>query len=132
MKSPAHQIALKIAAAGHGTFAGNSGWSVSVGTAPDSPDDTITVYDTGGNGPDTDELDLLNPFFQVRVRAFEYADAYTKQESIQSTLKAIASEVLDTHRWVFVNVSSDIAHIGNDDSDRVLLVCNYQAMRHVP
>ena len=39
-----------------------------VGTEASSPDTTVTLYDTGGEGPDTDELDIERQTIQVRVR----------------------------------------------------------------
>lgn len=130
MKSAAHELALKLDAEYIGVFGGSSGWVISVGTEPDSPGTAITLYDTGGLDPDTDEMDLLRPFVQVRVRSSSYSDAYAKQREIQAALIAIQSEVIEDHVYSFVVVESDILSLGRDDNDRSLFTCNYRVMRY--
>ena len=83
MRSPAHDIALHIAGPGIGTFGGATGWTIAVGTGASSPDTTITLYDTGGEGPDTDELDIERQSIQVRVRSGKKA-ACIKPPTINS------------------------------------------------
>jgi len=34
-----------------GVFGASSGWGIYIGFEPESPDTTITLYDTGGNNP---------------------------------------------------------------------------------
>jgi len=86
MNSPAHDIALYLQSLSFGTLAASSGWAIAVAREPVAPDTTITVYDTGGQGPDTDELDEFLPDIQVRVRAPDYIAAYAKSEGIRAAL----------------------------------------------
>jgi minor capsid protein len=133
VRSAAHDIALHIADAGLGTFGGASGWAVSVGTAPASPDTAITVYDTGGEGPDTDQLDIEQPTIQVRVRSGRsssaYVDAHIKQRAIRALLHAIRGVVISGSRYAAVVMTSEILVIGRDENDRFLMVANYRVMR---
>jgi hypothetical protein len=131
--SPAHLIALFLATRGVGTFAGNVGWSINVAGEPASPPNTVTIYDTGGEGPDTDELDWLRPTLQIRVRAESYAEGYAKQEKIRDLL-VLDQPIAITHKgkqyeFIGVAMQSDILAIGRDESDRHLLTANYRAIK---
>lgn len=122
--SAAYDVAQYLASQGVGTFGGNSGWSINVSREPLSPDNSVTVYDTGGPGLDTDELDLDWVSFQVRVRAVNYLDGYQKQKTIRSLL--MAGFVQDGTKYT-VQQESNIMHIGRDENDRQLLTANYVA-----
>ncbi len=125
MNSPAHDIALYLVANGVGTLPYTSGWAVSLALEPANPDNAVTVYDTGGQGPDTDELDLKRPTFQVRVRSASYVTAYAKQQAIRDLL-ILTQPIGD---FVGIEMTSDILAIGRDESSRHLLTANYQAIR---
>lgn len=129
MNSPAHDIALYLVANAVGTLPWTSGWAVSVALEPPEPNNSVTVYDTGGQEPDTDELDLMRPSLQVRVRSVSYQDAYDKQVQIRDLLilpQPISAEDSD---FVSIQMTSDILSIGRDDNNRHVLVANYLAIR---
>jgi len=127
--SPAHLLALYLAANGQGTFGGSSKWSINVSREPVAPAEAVTLYDTGGDGPDTDELDLLNSTFQVRVRSGNYAEAYAKQEAIRDLLILPAPIVQGTAEFIGIVMTSDILAIGRDENDRHILTANYRATK---
>lgn len=134
MRSPAHDIALHIASVpGIGTFGGATGWTISVATEASSPDTTITVYDTGGEGPDTDELDIERQSIQVRVRSGKqsgaYQAAYDKQHAIRAALINLSGVVMDGSRYLGIVMMSEILTIGRDDNDRFLMTANYRVIR---
>ena len=130
MNSPAHDLALKLDAEYVGVFGSASGWSLAVSTEPDAPVTTITLYDTGGQAPDTDEQDLARPTVQVRVRSESYTDAYSKHMEVRSVFAAISGEQIEGHVYVFVLPETEVVHIGNNENDQVLLTCNYRVMRY--
>lgn len=129
MISPADDIAHYLASAGEGTFNGSSGWAIFVGEEQLEPVTAITVYDTGGAGPDTDELDLFQPTFQVRVRHDDYQIGYAKQLSICDRLILPDMIETDTSRFVNVVMTSEIIPIGRDDKGRCLFTANYRTIR---
>lgn len=131
MKTTAHEIALRLESAGFGTFASQSTllWSINVSIQPDAPNNTITVYDTGGLDPDTDELDLKRPTFQVRVRSLHYQDAATKIQEIARYL-IFQRGVMGDHNYVTINQESEFLDIGSDDNDRAQLTCNFRAIKN--
>lgn len=133
--SPAHLIALYLASNGAGTFGGAAKWSINVSREPVNPPEAVTLYDTGGEGPDTDELDLLGPTFQVRVRGPNYAEAYAKHEAIRDLL-ILDQPITVTPpgasvpaEFIGIVMQSDILAIGRDENDRHLLTANYRATK---
>lgn len=125
--SPAHAVALYLASQGVGTFGGSASWSINVSREPVSPVDAVTLYDTGGPGPDTDDMDVFFNTFQVRVRSANYASAHSKQEQIRGLLLAHPSFLHEDVRYA-VNMETDIMHLGRDDNDRHLLTANYRVI----
>jgi hypothetical protein len=130
--STAYNVARYLATQGIGTWAGSSGWSINVSREAVSPDKCITIYDTGGEEPDTDQLDE-RPTFQVRVRSAKtgdaYLDAHAKQVAIRDLLTAEIPPVMNGVAYVGIMQMSEIASIGRDENDRHLLVANYRARR---
>lgn len=129
MNSAAHDIALKLVDLGIATaFGGNKSWSTHVASEPDSPANTITIYDTAGGEPDTDELNHFRPTFQVRVRGASFEEAYARQEAIKSALITFAGDTA-TSRFILIVMASDIASLGRDTKGNHRLVANYRARR---
>ncbi len=127
-QSPAVDLAKYIAARGVGTWAADSGWSINVASEPASPETAITFYDTSGGEPDTDELDVFRPSFQVRVRSSNYQDAYAKQVAIRDLLIYDPIET-DDYLFSLIVMTSDILPLGRDANNRHLLVANYRSRR---
>lgn len=109
-----------------GTFAGTSGWSIAVAREPLKPDDCITIYETGGDGPDTDDRDELTTF-QVRVRTFDYEAAVTKLREIRTILTTPTGPIsMGDTTFDYIFATSGILPIAQDDTDRFVLVMNYR------
>lgn len=128
MRPLAHDIAVYLGTAGVGEFNGSGDWAIFAHVEPATPNKVITVYDTGGEGPDTDELDLLRLTFQVRIRSESYAEAHSRHESTRDVLLVGRIETSDSV-YVGIDMTSDIAPIGMDDNKRHILVANYRAIR---
>lgn len=127
MKGPAEEIARYLVAEGYGTLGGSAGWSINFGKEPTKPDTCITVYDTGGGEPDTDELDLHDPTIQIRVRGKKYNTAHAKMETIRRDLiKAVP--VMESYSVLAILCTTSIASIGPDDSGRDILTCNFKIL----
>jgi len=127
--SAAHELALYLAGENVGAFAGQSGWSVNVSREPVSPDDAVTLYDTGGPQPINYSIELRRPTIQVRVRSKSYTDAMDKQNEIFGILNQIKDQAIGDHTYLGVHLSTEILSIGRDDNDRHLLTANYQINR---
>lgn len=128
--SAAFAIGKLLAAQGFGTWAGtsNASWSVNVGEEPDAPNKTITVYDTGGSGPDTDEMDIDDKTVQIRVRATSRSDASEKINAIRAYLATKQNKESEGYRFFAFIVQMDPAEIGKDDKKRFIFTMNYRTL----
>ena len=127
MSSAATDIATRLESLGIGTRGANSGWSISVGAEPDKPDNAITIYNTGGEEPDTCEQDILRPAFQVRVRARDYEEGHAKQVAIREALiRSIFATA--SARFASVRQMSGALDLGKDGNNRYLTTANYTAL----
>lgn len=127
-RSPAHDTAVWLSDNSFGTFGADSGWSISVGTEPSSPDQCITTYDTGG-GVDQPDAQMFDPTMQVRVRAKTYEAGYDKATAVRDSLilptAKVIGDFLYTGFWIF----TDVAMIGKDDNERCIFTFNLRLMR---
>lgn len=126
---PAHAIALLIEDAGLGTLGGNSDWSIAVNGEPVKPDDTITVYDTGGPGAVLVDEDLREPTVQIRVRSHDPALARTRMDAVLAALTAPREQEVDGYRNVGIWLTTDVASLGRDEQRRERLTANLRIER---
>lgn len=129
MNSPAHDIAAYLADQGVGALLGASQWAINFNGEQASPADTITVYDTGGGSPDTDELDIDQVAFQVRVRATNATDGWVKHRQVRDFLIFSQPLVCDTSVFSLIVQVSDFGTIGTDQSGRHIMTANYIGRR---
>lgn len=130
MKSPAHDVAIFIAGkSGLGSLGGTTDWRVGVGSEPTSPPNAITLYDTGGPGPDTDQMDEFEVTFQVRVRCTLYSDGYQRHVDIKNLLIYDTPLVMDTSIFSGIEMTTEPQSLGRDDGDRDIIVANYRGRR---
>lgn len=129
MQSPAHQLALHLGTfPAIGAFAAATGWAIAVGMEPKSPDEAITLYDTGG-APYFADAYLSTPTIQVRVRTRKYQDGYDKHEDILAILSGIQNQQIGDSYLLGVWLTSDVMAIGRDDNDRFIFTANYRIER---
>ena len=119
MTSPAYTIARYLETEGFGEWAND----INVSLEPNEPVECITLYDTGGQDPDSDEQDVFNKTIQIRVRTLNYLQTYTKLEQIR--------DLLINQTIVGINgiwMQGDILYIGRDDNDRHLFTTNFRLL----
>lgn len=127
MSSAAFDIAARLAGLGIGTVGANTGWTIAVGAEPAAPDNAITIYNTGGDEPDTCEQDILRPAFQVRVRSTDYEAGHAKHVAIREALiRSIFATA--SARFASVRQASGPLDLGTDDRNRYLTTANYTAL----
>ena len=98
---------------------------------PDSPDAVVTVFDTGGGEPSSGTENNEFPTIQVRVRGtvMDYETAYALIDSIKNVLHNLASQTINSTKYIGVWASSDIIPLGYDASDRPILTLNFRIHR---
>lgn len=103
-----------------------------VGREPTSPDNCVTLFDTGGFGPLV-TLDGANNYFypsiQVLVRNRSYPAAYDLIHSIVSTLHGRSNEVIDGTTYLSIVCASEPAFLDWDENGRVHFVSNFHIQR---
>lgn len=126
MSSPAIGVKDLLVAAGAGTFASTTGWNISVGKFPTSPDTSIVCNETGGLSP-YPHLRLNFPSVQVMVRgsANGYVAASEKIRAVVDALLGIPSQTLNGDEWQGIRQMGDVAFIGYDESNRPLFTSNF-------
>lgn len=131
MSSPAQDIAGLISSIGLGEKPSNSElqWHVGYAREPATPRNCITVYNTGGAGADTDELDLFRPTIQVRTRSVSHEEGYAKQVAIMKMLHSISGVTILGNLYLSITLETEITDIGVSDNDLFLITANYQIIR---
>lgn len=124
MKPAAYELAKFLEA----NTLGIVGVDIHVATEPEAPDDCVTLYDTGGLEPDTDELDIFRPTIMVKVRSKSYLTAHGRQTIIHNVFKATPIITLES-RFSGIVLASDFISVGLDESQRHAFTANYRCMR---
>lgn len=125
MTTPAHIIAKHLQSAGFGTLGAETGEAIFVSYEPEEPSEIITVYDTGGENPDTFDQDLLRNTIQIRVKSDNYLTGYEKQKNIRLNLLADTNPVSGIIRAFQIG---SINSLGTDDKERFILTTNYSLL----
>ena len=127
MSSPSEGIRDLLAAANVGIFATQAGWSIQIGKEPISPDQTITIFDSGGSDPSPKWL-LDYPSIQLRVRGLpgDYLATRAKALECKNALLAADSQTLNGDRWDSVTMAGDISFLDYDQQDRPRFVLNFR------
>lgn len=129
MNSPSRDIAEYLASQSVGPLLGTTQWAINYNGEMIDPADTITIYDTGGGFPDTDDLDIDEVNFQVRVRAVNLNDGWAKHRQIRDFLIFSAPLACATSEFSMIVQTSDFGTIGTDKGERHILTANYRGRR---
>lgn len=128
MSSAARDVVELLEQDDIGLFGGPGDFSLSVGMERAFPLNQITVYDTGGDGSDTDELDIEYPMVQVRIRARDYLAGMDKARQIKKCLQKKGARDVGARSYLSFQVMSDTAKIGETDGNAHVIVTNYRAI----
>lgn len=123
--STALDVAVYLQAQGIGVIASSSDWSIAVSREPATPANCITIYDTPGSEPDTDDLDIQSSF-QIRVRCTDYETGMAKAVAARDALILPSRPMMNGNTYDYVFNTISINSLGRDDTDRFLLVATYR------
>lgn len=124
MNPPAKDIADYLETVGLGIV----GTSIFAYGEPASPDDTITIYDTGGYDPIIPAL-LYSPTVQVRTRSMNYDTAWGKLLEVQNELLLPTTREIGGSRYIGIWMTGDANSLGRDDNNRWRIVANFRIQR---
>ena len=109
------------------------GTNMFIGVLPDTPDECIAVYDTGGSSP-APNYDYYYPMVQVIVRgsssgATAYKDTWDTIEIVKQALHGLHGETWNGAVYIQIMAMSDILRLGPDDHGRPLFSLNFGVHR---
>jgi len=115
-----------------GQYAATSGWGIFVSQYPDKPSTCISLRSTGGFPP-SPQLYEDYPTCQVRIRGAKngFDEAYAKALVVRDVLRSFRGEINGTN-YSGIWAMTDITDLGQDESGRPLLTCNFRAIRGLP
>lgn len=116
-----------LVAAGVGTFAATTGWSISIGRLPSTPESALCCVPSGGLSPWPGKL-LNFPSVQVIVRGNrnDYTGAQSKTREVIDVLLGKTSTAIASGDFVGgITQIGDAAFIGFDASDCPMFSCNF-------
>lgn len=127
MSDIAQDMAEFLVANGIGARGGDADWGVHVSREPVKPVNVVTVVNTGGAEPDTDDMDR-QPTFLIRVRSKDYDTGWEKiNDAFRLLIENDPIEVGSNEYLVWA--TTDILPIGRDDGDRHLFTANFRSRK---
>ena len=125
------QIAQILQNDGVGTF----GTDIFISKEPESPDNTITIYKTGGLPDNTLKVgnytqEIHN--FQVRVRNNNYQSAHTTMNSVRASIEKGLKTLTDSGGTDYLKIQMVSLPIDliRDTTNRCIITANFTCMRY--
>ena len=103
------------------------GTDLFVGMEPDSPNNVVVVYDTGGG--ETDFVGFRQPTVQVRSRNTDYVAGWDQINQVVEVLNKLGSRTVNGTYHSTWWLQSDISFLQRDDQDRAIFVANLRGHR---
>lgn len=104
----------------------STAWGVYISSEPqETPNQCITVYDTGGRDPDP-KWRLDYPNVQVRVRGAkeQYAATWERARKIRDLILGAPAQEIQSWRWESFLVVGDVNFLMYDQSRRPIFTIN--------
>jgi hypothetical protein len=114
-------LASKLQTAGKGTV----GTNIFKGEMPDTPDNCVALYETGGYPPEI-VATIDYPTFQVRTRNTDYSTGRAKAQEISDVLHGLTETTLGTTHYLLIRAMQAPASIGRDEKKRWEFTQNYK------
>lgn len=108
------------------------GTNLFIGREPATPNNTVTLFDTGGDRPDLfmNRLEQYErPALQIRVRNTTYATGWKLINDIKDSLHGRAHETWNDTYYSVIFCYTDIAFLDWDNNNRVRFVVNFSIQR---
>jgi hypothetical protein len=91
------------------------------GSMPDSPDNAVCIYPTGGYSRDLSGSEYREPTFMIKVRNTSYATGYTICDTLQDLLHGNVDS-----DFLLIAQEGDIQDIGRDEANRQEFTINFR------
>ena len=128
MNAPSHDIQDILVATS--SLALTFATDLFVSEMPDTPDECVCVYATGGFEPEANFV-YERPTVQIRVRGSRgaYVAAHNLTQSIRDALHGLANHTINGARYIGIWCESDILSLGYDKNHRPMLSVNFRIHR---
>ncbi len=129
MNSPSIDVKAMLVA---DTEVNTDDFFVAIAIEPATPNNTITIYDTGGFPPaltyNKEEIYEF-PAIQIRVRSVDYTTGWQLIERIKKSLHGRAGEVWGTSIYTLIQTAFGPFHLDSDSNQRMRFVINFNLQR---
>lgn len=101
-----------------------------IGQMPETPDNCVCIYDTGGYPGESDYV-YQRPTLQVKVRGDRgaYKLAHQLCQNIRDVLHALHNVTLNGARYIGIWQESDVMSLGPDELHRPMFTINFRIHR---
>ena len=103
------------------------GTDLFVGMEPDTPNNVVVIYDTGGGS--TDFIGYRQPTVQIRSRNTGYINGWDKINEVVEVLNKLGSRIVNGTYHSSWWLQSDVTFLQRDNKDRVIFVANLRGHR---
>lgn len=100
-----------------------------VARMPDTPDQCVVLYDSGGFAPYSN--DYQRPTVQIRTRGAQggYQTIYDLTKAIWDELHELANQTINLTRYIAIYAVDEPFSLGLDDNNRPLFSMNFRIDR---
>ena len=128
-------LVTDIATILEGDGVGTLGTDIFASKEPDSPDNCITIYNTGGLPDDCIDLTSKDELctFQIRVRNNNYISAYTVMDAVRDSIeKSKYNVITDSNGSTYYSIWSTNLPLDlqRDTTNRSIVTQNYSCLRY--
>lgn len=106
---------------------------IKIDDMPDTPDNVICIYHTGGSDPEYEfgkqKPAFENPTFQVRIRHIDTLTALQWAESAKNILSGLTSQTINGNRYLAIFQQGDILGLGRDERNRSKYSINFKVQK---
>lgn len=128
MKPPSEDI--KDYLVGISSLALTSGTDLFIHLLPDTPNNCVCVYDTGGFDSEA-AMTYQRPTVQIKVRGEKgtYDSTHEQAQGIRDELHTLHNETINSTRYIQVLQQGDIIDLGDDEKNRPVISMNFAIHR---
>ena len=130
-RSPAHDVALMLAANALVGLGGSADWSINVGGLPERPDNTIAVMDDGGPGALLYPEQIARPQIQILLRSRDYSVGWNRLNADVNFLLESGRREFGTYFYWGFDQTGDILPLGPDDGGLFMFSANLYLHRQL-
>lgn len=127
MAAPSVDIKDILVSDGIGTFTDD----IHISKEPASPDNVITIYDTGGQEANP-KWSIDRPSVMIRVRNNNYLNGYSKCKDIKDSLLGLSKQTINSTEYIAIWLQGEINFIEYDDNNRAIFTLNFNINREPP